>query len=128
MAFDTGHGATATVVGSATYSWTSIEVGSFSRPAVDTTHLGSGATRTKIAGDLTDAGTATPECAHDVSAGLVDPGDEGLTTINVPDGAGGTTAWSAQSFVESVDYPTLETDGLQTGTVTVCWKAEPSFS
>ncbi len=98
----------------------------YDEDAVDVGEAGGDSARGTRCG--TDAGTVTLEFVYDVSAGLVDPGDEGLTTINVPDGAGGTTAWSAQSFVESVDYPTLETDGLQTGTVTVCWKAEPSFS
>ena len=128
MAIDTGHGANATVI-SSSLSWTSIDVGSFSIPSIDTTNLTTaGNSRRKIAGDMIDPGSCTFNCYYDAETDLPQPGSSGTVTINIPDGTGSHSNLSGTGFIESITYPTLETDTLQTASITVTWQDKPTFT
>jgi len=127
--YDTGHGATiAFATSSYAFDWTSIDLGSQSKPSVDITNLAS-SSREKMAGDLIDAGSATVAFIFDQAAALPSFTTEEAITITLPSGSKSTAAtYVGTGFVESVDLPSLETEGLQEGSMTITWAAKPTFT
>lgn len=127
--YDTGHGASI-VFGTNAYvfDWTSIDLGSQSQPAVDITNLAS-TSREKMSGDLVDAGSTSLSFIFDQGDDLPAFSSDETVTITVPSGTAGTAAtYAGTAFVESVDLPSLETEGLQEGSLTLTWTSKPTFT
>lgn len=127
--FDTGHGATIVFADNTyAFNWTSIDLGSQSTPSVDITNLAS-TSREKMSGDLVDAGSATVNFIFDQGVALPAFNDSETVTITLPSGSAGTAAtYAGNAFVESIDLPSLETDGLQEGSLSITWTAKPTFT
>lgn len=134
MALSTGHGASMTFATSA-YTAAIRQIGGATeeRPEVDTSDLSTTGHRTKIPGDLADAGSFDIEI-------LVDPEDDPpwpditgaaeTVTITYPVTVTGQTAAneSGSAFITSVSRPTLATDELLVCTATVTWADGPTWT
>lgn len=135
MAVDTGHGATITF---GTTSWTGsvVSIGGFesSRPAIDTSHLGTTNYRSKIPGDLADAGPFSCTVLWDPASATPAPSVVGAAetiTVSWPISVTGNTVkakYTASGFVTSVGTPELVTDQVQTGTFEITWATGPTWS
>jgi len=116
---------TGTVVTFGTSSWSpqSVEVDpvSFSRPALDTTHLGTTTARTYMAGDLYDGGEMTMRGHFDPAASLP-PIDQAAETITIDfSGAGaGTFEYSGTGFMTAFDATAVE-ENVMSFTATIKW-------
>lgn len=134
MAVDTGNGATLSAF-SVAMAIETIAIGSSSRPAIDTSHLGTTGFMTYIPGDLAD----TPEVEVTV---LFDPTDS-TVGLDLAQGAAstatitfdlqdGSTAADVEgtAFVTDVGYPTLANNELMKATFTFKFDGEtgPTFT
>lgn len=112
---DTGIGTTITFTGSTafianvlTLSWDGI-----SRPALDTSHLGTSTWRTFIPGDLVDPGSLAIEMQFEAANAPPITATANTVTINFP-GGGTTNDWSATGFL--TDFAINVDEGIQTAT------------
>jgi hypothetical protein len=123
---DTGHGGTITFgTSSRALNWLTIDAGERSRPAIDITHLAS-TTPTYMAGDLEEPGEITLTFQFDPAgtAGWYATSTAAETvTITWPVAPGGTTAatYAGTGLVTRVKFPTLQTNQVQTGEMSVKW-------
>jgi hypothetical protein len=123
---DTGHGGTITfATSSRALNWLTIDAGERSRPAIDITHLAS-TTPTYMAGDLEEPGEITLTFQFDPAgtAGWYATSTAAETvTITWPVAPGGTTAatYAGTGLVTRVKFPTLQTNQVQTGEMSVKW-------
>lgn len=134
MALSTGHGTTITFgTSSFTAAFRSVGGATEDRPEIDTSYLGTTGHRTKIPGDLADAGSFDIEFLVDAED---DPPWPDITevaetvTITYPVTVTGQTAANeaGSAFVTSVTKPTLVTDELMVGTATITWADGPAWT
>ena len=134
MAVSTGHG---TTISFGTQSYTgairSIEGGTQERPAIDTSHLGTTGTRTKMEGDLIDAGTFDFEVLCDPTANPPWPSMTAPETITITykksvAGAASAATEVGSGFVTSVGRPSHITDELMAFPVTITWASAPAWT
>lgn len=130
VATRTGHGATLTLSG---FSVSIISIGGFtqSRPALDTSHLGTTDYRTFIPGDLADPGEFEVTFFYDSSTEAPIVGAAASLTITLPDstsGSGSGATIAASAFCTSWTTPELVTDQLMTATATFKWADGPTFT
>lgn len=119
-AVDTGHGATITLSSSGeSYNWNSIDAGESTLEPVETTHLGSGAKKTFMPGDVVDEGEVTIPYQHDSEAALPAEGLVQTLTITLPTASGQSTPATlvGTGFVTRVKRPNLQTNQLQDGQI-----------
>lgn len=138
MGLNSGHGATLGFGTTTTWSpdYTSIGSWGYSRPSLDTSHLGTTGARTYIGGDLYAISpfTATflwdADPANDpVDTLLFDSGDvtaSETATISYPDAGASSAAGSAH--VTGWEQGELVTDTLMTGTITVQFNDAPTLA
>ncbi len=122
---DTGHGASITF---GTTSWSGSVIGiptnlQRMRQRVETTHLGSGTTRTYMPGDADELGEITLDVRFATATGLPATGAAPETiTITFPlaPGGGGATAANiaGTGFITMTQFPPLQTGVLQQGQIT----------
>ena len=119
---DTGHGATITF-GTSNYSfnWTSIDIGEETIPEIDRTHLATSGFRQYIPGDLTTPGEITVAFQWDSDAAAITLGvvQTITTSMPVPTGAVDGAYWAGSGFVKRVKRPSMTTDELVTGEMTI---------
>jgi hypothetical protein len=123
---DTGHGGTITFATSArALNWLTIDPGERSRPPIDITHLAS-TTPTYMVGDLEEPGEMTVTFQWDPAGSTAWYATSTVTetvTITWPVAPGGTTAatYAGTGMVTRIKFPTLQTNQVQTGELTVKW-------
>lgn len=134
MALSTGHsGAITFGTSSYTAAFRSVGGATEDRPEIDTSDLSTTGHRTKIPGDLADAGSFDIEFLADVEddppwPDITDAKE--LVTVTYPVTVSGQTAANeaGQAFVTSVTKPSLVTDELMVGTATITWADGPTWT
>ena len=137
MAAQTGHGAALVTNDTFVASIISISGTDQTREMIDTSHLGTTVTMTKVEGDLVDTGEVSIEYLFDPAATTEIPAIAtlaGTFTITFPVSVSGNTAGTlaGTGFWTSVGYPELVTGGLMKGSGTFKWTGgaanQPSYT
>ena len=128
----TGHGA-AVSFGTSTYTAvaTSISPDEQSREAIDTSHLGTVDYRTKIPGDLVDAGGFSASGWYDADQQPPITAAAETITLTMPDSApasGGGATISGSGFVDSWSIGEITTGNLIPYEMHVAWSDGPTFA
>lgn len=115
MANDIGTG-TAIVFGTSGFNAaiTGVNVDGVTRPAIDTTHLGTTTARTFVPGDLIDAGTISLDIQFDPELAIPAKTAAETITITWPD----TSTWAFSGFVTNYTGEAGDEE-LMTGTVQI---------
>lgn len=131
-ATQTGHGATVGF-GTSTFTapMTSITPDEQSRPVLDNSHLGTTDYRSKIPGDLVDAGGFSVSGFYDADQQPPILNNPETITVTLPDsdpstGAGATIAGSA--FADSWSIGEITTDNLIPYDMHVTWGTGPTYT
>lgn len=123
VAIDTGHGASITFATSAfAFNWLTIDPGERSREAISTTHLASTAP-TYMAGDLQEVGEVKLTFQWDpkTTAAPATTTTAETVTITWPIVTTAGATYAGTGLVTNVKFPTLQTNTIQTGEMTVKW-------
>jgi hypothetical protein len=105
-------------------NFTSMSLGEQSIETIDTTHLGTTGYKTLMGGDLKDPGEMTFEFQWDNEAAPAVTATAETVTVTFPTAIANTVSdatYAGTGIIRSVTYPTLEVEGLQTGTLVVAW-------
>ena len=84
----------------------SVSWSGLSRPAIDTTYMGTTTARTFLAGSLYDAGEVTFECALNPGASSTLPVASAAGTLTVTHKDTGAATWAATAFCTGFEWTT----------------------
>jgi len=142
MAFESGHGATLVLAASAAFTPDYTSYGGFdlSRPSLDTSHLATKGTRTKIGGDLYELGPMTSTYLVDPSEMLTSE-DGGLIDVLFDAGAvpasgvitldlvgSGDANFAGSGHVTGFAMEEITTDQLLVASITTQWDDWPTIA
>lgn len=119
---DVGTGTSIAFATSFLANLTNVNWSGISRPAVDTTHMGTTPARTFMPGDLYDPGSLSVEMQFDTDASPPITGAAETVTVTFPD----AETWSASGFLTEFAF-TAATEEVMTATATVKFTGTVTF-
>jgi hypothetical protein len=132
MAVGTGHGASLTwsTIGQA-HPVRSVQFHDETAPPIDTSHLGTGANRTYVKGDMYDIGAISLELLWDSELEIITKATTDTVRVTLPKRASGTAAagyLEGTAYVSAWNLGNLESGEVQIARVSLQWTGAPTWT